>query len=158
MSRIRLPHCLLLSLSADGLSILRKRFTAARDHLAAHQVLNAALVRFLHIAASSAAFTRLLPPFPSVDDEPDPAPCLVPSPPALLAALDEIIEMLDRDIKALQQRERAQDDALFRSLAIPAAPAADKLLRYEKALSGRLTRAIHELNRLQARRLRRDEF
>lgn len=147
-----------LTASAYGLTLLRNVFISARDHLAANDSLTPALVRSLHLVSPSAHLTGLLPPFPTPEKGGDPTSCPVPSLQPLLAALEDAIDRLAGDIERYRQREEARDDALRRTLALPAAPTADRLLRYEKALSGQLTRAIDELHRLQRHRLTPDEI
>jgi len=72
---------------------------------------------------------------------------------AVLAHIDQELACCERKMPELIEQEEYDQNAGEAAAHLPGARTLDKILRYETALDRQLYRAIHELERLQRRRM-----
>ncbi len=72
---------------------------------------------------------------------------------AVEACLREKLAAIGFKARALEERDRQAEQARQAAALLPSAGALDKLLRYETTVERQLYRAMHQLERLQRRRL-----
>lgn len=78
--------------------------------------------------------------------------------PRVQRAFDSLHASYQASLPALQQRNAAAATSVAAAHSLPDAPAADKILRYEKSVQKGLFRAMYELTRLQQLRMAGDTF